>query len=325
MPAVCAAACVLAAHAVAAEQAGAITRAQAVDLGLTPRQVKHLVTSGRWQWVLPRVYLVFTGHVSYMTRAWTGLLYAGPGAALGMQTAEYLWRLSDTPPDQVHVIVPVDRRVAKQPGLRIHIRTAVPLRMHPARLPPMTRVEETVLDLVEQANRAEEVVDLLTRACQRRLTTAPKLWAAAEKRKKLRWRGLVAEVVDDVRDGAVTVIERRWRRDVELAHGLPTGSRNRREVAGGRSRYRDVRYLELQMVVELDGRAAHPDELRHRDMRRDNAIAEVGDVTLRYGWADIASSPCEVAAQFVRVARLRGWTGTPRGCCPACPLNPTAS
>lgn len=302
-------------------QAGVLSRRQALDAGLTQERINHLLDSGRWQRVLPGVYAVFTGPRTYLTRACAAVLYAGRGAALGMETAEYFWGLTDKPPSQIHVIVPADRRVTSQPGVRVHIRTALPSRIHPVRWPPMTCVEDTVLDLVERATAAQDVVGIVTRACQRRLTTAARLAACAARRKKMRWRSLLGDVLEDVRNGVLSALERWWRRDVEQAHGLPRGERNRREPGSTGNRYRDVRYRGLCMIVELDGRASHPDELRHRDMQRDNAALEEGDVTLRYGWFDVTSAPCEAAAQFIRVARQRGWKGTPRACGPSCRLE----
>jgi hypothetical protein len=149
----------------------------------------------------------------------------------------------------------------------------------------MTRVEDTVLDLVERARSVESVVGLVTRACQRRLTTASRLAAAMEARKKMRCRRVVSDILEDVRDGVASALERAWGHAVEQRHGLPQGERNRRDAIAGGVRYRDIGYRELAMIVELDGRAAHPDDERHRDMRRDNAVAEDWrpDVALRLG------------------------------------------
>ena len=72
------------------------------------------------------------------------------------------------------------------------------------------------------------------------------------------------------------------------------------------------------MVVELDGRVAHPGEARWRDIHRDNASAAAGMITLRYNWADITSDPCRVAGEIAVVLRRRGWTGRIRACGPAC-------
>ena len=247
-----------------------------------------------------RGYLTFTGPVGPGTRVWGAVLYAGVGATASLGTAAWLWGLRGDLPARLDVCVPFERKVADQPGVRVATRKNLAAVRHPAQLPPRTRVEDTVLDLLDQATGEDEVVGLITGACQRRLTTAARLGQRAAGRTRLRWRGLTGEVLDDVRDGVQSALERRWRRDVERAHGLPTGTRNRAEGTRGRQRYRDVRYRKYLTVVELDGNATHPSEDRELDRARDNEVAERAEVTLRYGWKSVAGSPCATAAQVGR-------------------------
>ena len=81
-----------------------------------------------------------------------------------------------------------------------------------------------------------------------------------------------------------------------------------------------MRYTDYGVVVELDGRAYHPDEARWRDMSRDNASVLDGRRVLRFGWADVAAQPCTVATQVATVLRAGGWRGAPRRCAPTCPM-----
>jgi hypothetical protein len=190
---------------------------------------------------------------------------------------------------------------------------------HPSRTPPQTRLEDTVLDLIDEAVTEDSVVDVVLRACQRRLTTAARLALRARGRKRLRWRRLVGELVAEVQAGVLSALERRYYRDVERPHGLPRGSRNRTEGRRGRRRYRDVRYRRWRVVVELDGRAAHPDEWQEADDIRDNELVADEDTrTLRYGWRSVTASPCTTAAQVGRTLRSRGWPGRLTSCGPAC-------
>jgi very-short-patch-repair endonuclease len=75
-----------------------------------------------------------------------------------------------------------------------------------------------------------------------------------------------------------------------------------------------VSYADYGVVVELDGRLAHPDETRWRDLRRDNAALVQGRRVLRYGWPDVTNRACEVAEQVASVLRTAGWRGTPLDC-----------
>ena len=141
------------------------------------------------------------------------------------------------------------------------------------------------------------------------------------RRTRLRWRVLIGDILVDVKDGVQSPLERRWRRDVERAHGLPVGQRNQADDAGASRCYRDVRYLKYKTVVELDGNAAHPTETRELDRARDNDVAESAQVTLRYGWRAVAGTPCACAAQVGRVLTSRGWRGAVRRCSPDCAVG----
>ena len=156
-------------------QAGAVSRAQAIELALTPGQIEAMLAARRWQSYLPGVYLTFTGPVPPASRIWGALLYAGEGATANLETAAWLWGLRGDLPARIDMCVPHGRRVFDQPGLRIASRRHLAAKRHPVKLPARTRIEDTVLDLIDQTPRADAVVALLTGACQRRRTTAARL------------------------------------------------------------------------------------------------------------------------------------------------------
>ena len=117
------------------------------------------------------------------------------------------------------------------------------------------------------------------------------------------------------------MLEYRYLRDVERAHGLPRSRHQVRVVIDGRAVYRDVYYEEYKLAVELDGRLAHPDEERWRDPHRDNQAGTQGILTTRYSWRDVYGHPCETALLQARILRQRGWPGTPRPCSAGCPVG----
>jgi very-short-patch-repair endonuclease len=89
-------------------------------------------------------------------------------------------------------------------------------------------------------------------------------------------------------------------------------------IRGRRTEYRDAFYPRCRVMVELDGRLAHRDDARWRDIRRDNAAAADGGVTLRYGWSDVTAYPCRTAGELARVLVRRGWVGRPKLCSADC-------
>jgi hypothetical protein len=305
-------------------QSGVVSRAQALASGMTPHQISSRLTKGVWcRTEVEGVYLTFTGPVSDMARCWEALLYAGRDAVLCRDSAAWAWKLNDALQCPVHVLLPTSRRAESHNSLvKIHYSVHHAERRHPTRIPPVTKLDDTVLDLVDFAKRPAGVIDVLTRGCQRRLTTPARLHAEAERRKKLAWRALLVDVLAQVTAGVQSSLEGAYLRDVERAHGLPRGERNSPEGATGRRRYRDLRYRKHRLVVELDGLAAHPVEGRDRDDVRDNELVEAeGTATLRYGWTAVAERACETAAQVARMLTQGGWTGTPRSCGPGCPIT----
>jgi hypothetical protein len=236
------------------QQGGAVSWRQLLAIGMTLGQIEARLVAGVWcHSGLPGVYVAFTGPVGFLSRCWAALLHAGPGCVLCLETAAWVWGLRDDTPPTVDVMIPTTRRVVAQPGMRVHLRVAVGRRRHPARQPPVTSVEETVIDLVDVSQTGADAIDVVIRACQRRLTTAARLLATAELRKKMRRRTLLLDVLSDVVEGVLSALERRWLRDVERAHGLPRGSRNRPEGRSGRRRYRDVHYREYRLIASWTG------------------------------------------------------------------------
>ncbi|NJC73286.1 hypothetical protein HC031_26720 [Planosporangium thailandense] len=301
-----------------ADQCGLVTRAQALACGMTVEAIRAQVRAGRWRPLLHAVYATFTGPVPRGSALWAAVLRAGPGAVLSHESAAELVGLLDEGTTLIHVSVPSSRRIAAIPGTVVHYSSRVAEARHPLRLPPQTRIEETVVDLTQTAASVEQALSVIARACGRRLTRPDRVAAALSARKRLRWRAELSAALDDVTVGAHSILELRYLRDVERAHGLPRASRQHTVVRRGGRRYDDVRYAQFGVVVELDGRAAHPDETRWRDMRRDNASVVDGRRVLRYGWADVVGQPCAVAAQVATVLRASGWRGAPRRCAPGC-------
>lgn len=305
-------------------QRGVLSRAQAAQAGLTRHVIAAHLQSGRWQRLHPGVYASFSGEPPREAVLWAALLRVGHEAelrhhaALSHQTAAELWGLIDAPTPSIHVSVSRRTGTLYPRGVVLHYSARLPAARHPVRTPPRTRIEETVLDLAQLAPEAEEAVGWGIRACQRRLTKPGLLREAMMQRARLPWRSDLAEALAEVGEGVHSSLERRYLRNVERAHGLPTGKRQILVVRGHGRGYEDVRYQDYDTCVELDGAAAHPADSRWRDTRRDNANAANGIITLRYTWTDVAYRPCTVAAEVARALQRRGWTGSLYRCGPDC-------
>jgi hypothetical protein len=264
------------------------------------------------------VYATFTGQVHREAKLWAALRRAGPGAMLSHETAAEVHGLTSKPSAKIHITVPPSRRPAQHRPIRgvvIH-RSDQSL---PARLPewklPRTRIEDTVLDLVVAAKSFDEAYSWISRAVSERLVTVAMLREAMSTRRRIRWRMWLTEALADVGEGAYFPLERRYARDVERAHGLPTAQRQARRTIGGRTHYKDNWYTEYRVCVELDGPTYHRDEQVQKDKRRDNLnLAVDAAQTYRFGPVDVTERACESAAMVAATLRRRGWPGQPHPC-----------
>jgi very-short-patch-repair endonuclease len=307
-------------------QQGVVARWQAADCASDQHAFASLLRADRWQTMYRGVYAAQTGAPSRESTLWAAVLRCGPTAALSHFTAAELDGLTDRPSEAIHVAIPGQVRVwfsadefsRGLPRIVLHRSARLSSAKHPARTPPRTRTEETVLDLVELAPTFGAAFGWLSAGCGRRLVTPAHLRAAAERRTKMRWRADVMTALGELVDGVLSNLERGYVRRVESPHRLPRAKRQVRLRQGLRSAYLDILYDDFGLALELDGLAAHPAESRWLDMRRDNYFAGTGIITMRYCWADITDRPCEVAGEVARVLRQRGWTGTLRSCGPNC-------
>jgi len=305
-------------------QADVIARRQSAVVGIDPDTMRNRVRSGRWQRLQWGVYAAFSGNPARETQLWAALLRAGPDAVLSHQTAAERHGLIDEPTALITITVPAARhpgRWAQIPGVVIRRSDAILHTRHPAMFPPCTRVEDTVLDLIQIAATFDDAYAWICRAIGRRRTTADRIRGAMDVRKKMRWRREIAVALGDAEGGALSVLEYRYVHRVERPHGLPKASRQAPVTAGQRTRYLDNHYDGYCMCVELDGQQAHPDHQRWDDQRRINAITAQGVTTLRYGWIDVDRRPCQTAAQIGAALRARGWPGPLLPCAPECPAR----
>jgi hypothetical protein len=311
----------------AAFQAGVINRQQALRYGMSRNAVTSKVRHGSWRQLYLGVYATFTGPVGREARLWAAVLYAGEGAQLSHETAAEVNGLTERRSTLIHVTVPIGRRVRQLRGMKIHLSSHIdPTARFPRGVLPHTLVEETIVDLVNAADCLDDACGWITTAFGRRLTGEGPLRKTLSTRKKLRWRGQLDEFITAAAGGAHSLLEFRYGRDVERAHGLPKA---REQVpftkADGSRGFRDRCYEKYGLVVELDGKQAHPEERRGHDRRRDNDATAGGGATLRYDWDDVTRHSCDTAAQVARSLAKRGWPGQLKPCSQSCRALPRAA
>ena len=290
----------------AAAQEEVVTREQALAMGLSRHTLARLVAQGQWQRLTPGLFVTHSTTVTWPALAWGGVLLGGDRSRLGGRAAAHAHGLVDEPPDPVEVLVPHDVIVRRRPHWVFTRERPASRSPRTTGSPPRILVADTVLDLCDGSS-PRAVEDWVTRAVQRRLTTPQQLLRALAGRGQHSCRSLLTELLMDVEEGAESPLELRYLRHVERPHGLPPGVRQR--PSADRPALRDVLYEEYAFIVELDGRRGHEGEGRFRDMRRDNAALLAQLSTVRYGFGDVAGSPCDVAREVAQLLMMRGWPG----------------
>jgi len=301
-----------------------VSRRQVLALGGTAVDIRRMRRRRELCTIHEGVYVHHTGLPSRRQREWAAVLACWPAAlhrqsaldAHGMTRDRHLCA-TDEPVD---VMVDASRRVDGRPGIRVERVVAWQRWIQPGRSPARARVEFALLKEASTL-RPDRAVALLADGCRQGLTTASRLTDVLDRLPRLPQRSPLREVLEDVATGTHSLLEQRYLRDVERAHGLPPGDRQVRIAQDDGVVFRDVHYPDQRALVELDGRFGHTDtDDRWDDLDRDLAAAMSGQITVRLGWRQVLQ-PCRVAAAVAAILTARGWTGTRTACGPECRVD----
>lgn len=119
-----------------------ITRSQALACGIPQSTVSvWCKLGGKWQKMLPGVYLAVTGTPTPEQRQMAALLYAGQGSVITGSAAVRVRRLRVPATDMIDVLIPSSVKRQSLGYVRIHRtrRMPVPVRMGPVRFAPPAR------------------------------------------------------------------------------------------------------------------------------------------------------------------------------------------
>jgi len=286
-------------------QHGVITRQQALEVGMTIRQIDYRILTGRWQASSPGVY-----RHAQLPLGWHGRLLAaclGRGALASHRSAAALHEIDGYRPAMMDITVASGswRPVA---GLVLHQSTQLD-RSDPVIVDsiPCTGLARTVLDLaaVVPRRRLEFTIDAVLRT--KRLTL-PDLCAvlARHSRRGRDGCGRLREVLDE-RVGVSGVPLSDWSRmvhDLLVLHDLPTPLMEHRVLRhdGGLIAQVDLAYPAAKVAIELDSVAWHLNRKSFElDPRRRNKLVVLGWNVLNFTWSDYVDRP-EVLCGTVRAA-----------------------
>jgi hypothetical protein len=171
-------------------QAGVVTRRQLLSWGWTSEEIQGQVRARRWRRMHRGVYLTATGPPTREAVLWAGLLGCGEGAVLCGRTAAELWGFGHPSPAVFVAVPPTLRPRGRLVGVHVRNLSGLAARSHPRFQPPRTTLEDTVLDLVDEARDDAEAMSWITQALQTRRLRPERLLAASLGRARLarvRW------------------------------------------------------------------------------------------------------------------------------------------
>jgi very-short-patch-repair endonuclease len=296
----------LLAPAVAERQSGVFTSTQALAEGLTQRQVRYRLATGRWRCVLGKGLSVGpppTSGWSAGALAWAATL-TWPDVVLGFRLAGVLHGFPITVGTPVDVYV--RRRHRPMAGLIAHRGPLEPEELVELRRGlSLTSVPRTAIDCLSSMP-LREGIGLYAWLTAHDCLDRARLTEAVAARTGRRGVGTLRELQRSTRSGAVSEAERRMHALLEGARITGWQAGVRISDADGVIGVVDVCFPAQRVVVEIDGRSAHstPRALLH-DRRRQNRLALAGYVVLRFTWSDLVSRPGAVVSLVRRALQQR--------------------
>lgn len=266
-------------------QAGMVSRAQALAIGMSRHQVDRLIAAGRWLPIYPGVYLAADHGPTEEGRIWSAALWVGDDATVSGLAAAWWHRLWLEPLSVVDITAPRSSGKRRGRGIRVRRRALPAVDQVLVHGLPVTGVPLTVLEAaVQLGERGSELVD---RALQR--------WVGFDALRQAHSRNLGGHgSAAAAADRAASAAERKAIALLRAA-GI-TGWRLHHRVGGYEL---DLAFPDEQVAVEVDGWAWHRDaESFRRDRQRQNALVLAGWTVLRFTWHDLTQRPDEVIAEI---------------------------
>lgn len=190
-----------------------ISRTQALEIGIPQSTVNTWCKAdGKWQKLLPGVYLTATGRIAMEQRQVAALLYAGPQSVITGPVAMRLHRLRCPGGDAIDVLIPWTVRRQSIGFVRVHRTRRMPAfsRTGPIRFASPARA---VADAAHGFTKLDEVRAVVAEGVQRQACSIAQIGlelTGGVNRDSLHLRAALAEV----RDGIRSVAEARFRQRV---------------------------------------------------------------------------------------------------------------
>ena len=284
-----------------ASSLGVFRGRDAVDLGVTRKQIDALVKSDAVERVLADTYRMTAVPCSSEQSLRAALLWAGPEAVAAGQSAAEIYRLEDVRASEPEILVPRRKRLRAE-GVIVHRsddRTAQMIRQQRGLL--VTGMEPTLVALA--ASLTAEAFEIACEdARRRRHTSVPALRSYLERHGRRGRPGIAAlrRLVDDLDPihASRSALEVKTRR-LLVANGLTDFMREYPLTWNGHRYLFDFCFESRRTILETNGRRWHDDST---DYEHDN---EKWSVPGRHGyrivfatWEKVTRAPRELLAEL---------------------------
>ncbi len=291
---------------IARTQHSVISGAQAVERGVSRKQLEHRVAVGRLTRIDHDVFHVAGAPLTWESKVTGLLLAAGPGAVASHRCAAALWGIEGFVRGTPELTVPRGQRFRRK-SARVHESTDLDRcgrreRDHIA----LTDPARTLLDLARRLSDPK-LLTAIESARRLRLTTWSELAATLAKHARrgrpgiARLRRVIAANIhrEEVTDSAFELLVL----SLLLEHGLPEPVVHYvLRGPGGRALAElDLAYPTWRIAIELDGGDHRRPEVFERDRPRQNSIVLEGWTILRFTWDTFVNRPHEIV-ETVRTA-----------------------
>ncbi len=284
-----------------------VTRRQALDCGLHPNALlRRAQAGGRWQEILPGVYLTVTGTPTPDQRDTAAVFYAGHSGTLTGAAAlrRHGMRVQS---DFVDVLIPANRRQQSAAFVVIHRTRRLPPRVCYAGPVQYALPARAVADAARGLHDIGDVRAVVAAAVQGRKCTIEQLEAELKcgpVHGSALFRAALAEVVQGARSGPEAVLLGLIKRG-----RLPVPLLNARLYRGDELIARpDAWWPDFGVAVEVDSREWHlsPGDWE-RTMRRHARLTALGILVLHFSPRQIRDEPDQVLATIrAALASRRG-------------------
>lgn len=290
---------------IASAHGGVARHADLLQAGLSRSDVRTEIRAGRWARAGRHTVVIDGTQPRGPGRWWWAVWESGPGARLDGASALDAAGMTGYEQDRIDVTVPGSCRTHALPGVRIH-RRREPGPLAGAGI-PRERLEPATIHAAQWARTDRQAALLICLPVQQRLLPPSRLLATWQQVTRSPRRQFLDRAIRDVCDGAHALGELEFGR-LCRRHGLPEPSRQViRQLPTGRV-YLDAEWMDLGLVVEIDG-GHHAAALNHLDdCFRQNELALTRRLVLRAPLLAVRLYEERLMDQVVRAHRSRSVT-----------------